>query len=218
MRYVKMLGLAAIAAAALMAFVGASTASATVLCKTPGTGETTGTTCAPGWAYEAGQTFHAVFEPTEAVPKAKLTTSFKNIECSKSTVHGHLENEGSATETVKVEITTLTFEECNCEVKVVHPGTLTIHWIPDTHNGTVTVDEAEVTATCSTIFGNVHCIYNTGAGISIGDLTGGNPATMDIEENNIPRLTTNSLCAEKAKWDAHYEVTEPKPLYVTDHT
>jgi hypothetical protein len=34
MKYLKMLGLAAIAAMGLMAFLGASTASATVLCET----------------------------------------------------------------------------------------------------------------------------------------------------------------------------------------
>ena len=44
MRYVKMLGLAAIAAAALTAIIGAGTASATVLCEgTPAVG----TECGP---------------------------------------------------------------------------------------------------------------------------------------------------------------------------
>jgi len=37
MKHVKLLGLAAVVAAALMAFVGASSASATVLCSEPGT-------------------------------------------------------------------------------------------------------------------------------------------------------------------------------------
>lgn len=217
MKYVKVFGLAAIATAALMAFVGSSTASATVLCKTPGTGETTGTTCPEGWAYTTGQTVHAVSEGV-----TKLTTSFKNIECNKSTLHGHQENEGSATETVGIEVTILTFEECNCEVKVIHPGTMEIHWVPDTHNGTITSKNAEVTASCSTIFGNVHCIYSTGAGTDLGTLTStattGKTATVDVEEANIPRLTTSAICAEKAKWDAKYEITEPDTLYVTDHT
>jgi hypothetical protein len=214
MKYVKMLGLAAVAAAALMAFVGASTASATVLCKTPGTGEPTGTTCPAGWAYEKGTAIHAVNEGT-----ATLTTSFLDITCNKSTVQGSTDNEGSASETVTGSITTLTFEECNCEVKVLAAGTLEVHWISGTHNGTLTSKNAEVTATCSTIFGKVHCIYSTPAtGTDLGTATGGNPATMDISSADIPRLSTNSLCDTTANWDANYSVTSPAPLYVTGHT
>lgn len=225
MKYVKMLGLAAIAAAALMAFVGASTASATVLCKTEGTGTPTGTTCPPGQAYEGGTTIHAVLDP-ETGP-AKLVTSFKTIECEESTVSVVTRNEGSATETVigDVEepeeggkkVPKLTFGKCNCEVNVLKGGSLEIHWIEGSHNGTLTSSEGEVTITCSTVFGNVHCIYKTNA-TDLGKLTGGPMATMDIEKSSIPRLTTNALCSEKAEWSAKYTVTSPEPLYVTGHT
>jgi len=215
MKYVKMLGLAAVAAVALMAFVGASSASATVLCTTPGTGTPTGTTCPAGQAKLAGTTIHAVLDPGVV---AKLTTTFKNIECNKSTVSGTTANEGSASETVHGAVEVLTFEECNCEVVVIEKGELEIHWIEGTHNGTLTSKNAKVTASCSTVFGNVHCIYSTGTGTDLGTLTGGEPSTMDIAENNIPRLATNGLCAEKANWDAKYEVTEPIDLYVTGHT
>ena len=224
MKYVKMLGLAAVAAAALMAIVGSSTASATVLCAaepTNGNPATKGTVCPTNFAYIAGTEIHAVLDP--GTGPAKLTTAFKNIECEESTVSGSTENEGSAAETVKGKVATLTFGKCNCEVKVLEEGgkqkagTLEVHWIPDTFNGTLTSNGAEVTANCSTIFGTVHCIYVT-ENTDLGTLTGGNPATMDIESANIPRLSTSGLCAETAKWDAKYEVTSPKPLYVADHT
>jgi len=104
MKYVKMLGLAAVAAAALMAFVGASTASATVLCKTAGTGSPTGTTCPANQAYPAGTAITAVNKGT-----VKLDTTFKTIECSGSEVKGSTSNEGSATETVTGPEGTLTF-------------------------------------------------------------------------------------------------------------
>jgi hypothetical protein len=198
MKYVKMLGLAAVAAAALMAFVGAGTASATTL-----TGE-------GGAILKSGTTIHAIFEATEKVPKATLTTSFKNIECAKSTVQGKTTNEtGTA---VTGSVSTLTFEECNCEVKVLKTGTLSITWTEKT-NGTLTSSGAEVTASCSTIFGNVHCIYATSA-THLGTLTGGTTATMDIESAGIPRLTTNSLCDTEANWDAHYKVDIPDTLNV----
>ena len=231
MKYVKMLGLAAVAAAALMAFVGASTASATVLCKVEGTGPPTGTTCPANSAYPAGTEVHAVLDP--GTGPAKLVTSFKTIECKASTVKGSTSNEGSATETVKgtIEAKNLTFSECNCEVKVLAGGSLEIHWGEtienekkekewrgDTgHDATLTSTGAEVTSECSTVFGLVHCIYKTN-GTTLGVLTHGNPATMDIENSNIPRLVTNPLCAEKAEWSAKYEVTTPKPLFVAAHT
>lgn len=218
MKYVKMLGLAAVAAAALMAFVGVSTASATVLCTTAeGSGATTGTTCAAGWAEKEGQEIHAISEGTTT-----LTTSFKNIECKKSTVAGKLANEGSATETVKGNIETLTFEECNCEVNVLQKGELEIHWIEGTHNGTLTGNKSVITTQCSTIFGAVHCIYttsNTHLGTLTGSATTGKTATLDVEGKNIPLFEpTSSLCPEKSAWDAKYEITTPDTLNVAGHT
>jgi len=212
MKYVKMLGLAAVVVAALMALVGASSASATVLCKTPGTGSPTGTTCPSGWAYTAGTTTHEVNEE-----KVTLTTTFKNIECKKSIIEVEIENEGSASETPKGPVKKLTFEECNCTVTVLKDGTQEFHWIEGTNNGTITSSGSEVTAICSSIFGTEHCIYvteNTDLGVS----KGGAEATVEIAENDIPRLTTNELCAEKAAWDGKYKVESPKALYFTGHT
>lgn len=42
-------------------------------------------------------------------------------------------------------------------------------------------------------------------------------ATVHVEAN-IPRLTTNSLCAGEALWKGTYEVTSPPPLYFAAHT
>lgn len=210
MKYVKMLGLAAVAATVLMAFVGASSASATVLCKVEPTGE--GTTCPTGQAYPAGTTTHEVSEGA-----VKLTTTFKNIECSTSTIEVEITNEGSATETPKGPVNKLTFENCNCEVKVIKDGTQEFHWVSGSGSGTVTSTGSEITAKCSSIFGTVHCIYLTNE-TDVGTYTGGAEAKVDIQENEIPRLTTNSLCAEKAAWDGTYKVESPKPLWFAAHT
>jgi hypothetical protein len=114
-------------------------------------------------------------------------------------------------------VKTLTFEECNCEVKTIKDGTQEYHWVAGTNNGTITSTGSEVTANCSTVFGTVHCIYKTNA-TDLGVSTGGAPAKVDIEENDIPRLTTNALCDEEAKWDGHYKVESPNPLYFAAHT
>jgi len=214
MKYVRILGLAAVAAAALMAFVGASTASATVLCTVEGTGSPTGTTCPEGKAEPGGT---EIKSSLVAGTKAVLATSFKTIECKKSSVAGKTSNEGSATETVTGSITTLTFEECNCVINVLKNGSLEVHWISGTHDGTVTSSGAEVTAECETLFGKVHCIYTTNA-TDLGTLAHGNPAKLEVKEASIPRAPTNALCAEKALWTATYEVTTPKPLFIAGHT
>lgn len=214
MKYVKMMSLVAMAAMVLMAFVGASNASATVFCRTePTTGGTgtTGTTCPEGWAYPAGTRNHEV-----NVGAVSLKTEFNTIECKKSTIEGEIENEGSATETVKGPVRTLTFEECNCETIVLKPGTQEFHWIPDTFNATLTSSGNEVTAKCNTIFGTVHCIYLT-QNTDLGEITGGAPATAHIEAS-IPRLSTSSVCAGEALWKGTYEVTSPTPLYFAAHT
>jgi hypothetical protein len=210
MKYIKMLGLVAVVATALMAFIGAGSASATVFCKEKPTGE--GTTCPAGQAYPGGTTTHEVNEGV-----VKLTTTFDVIECEESIIEVEIEKEGGVTETLKGPVKKLTFGKCNCTVTVLTDGTQEVHWIPGTINGTITSTGSEVTASCSTVFGNVHCIYKTNQ-TDIGDYTGGAGAKVDIESTDIPRLTTNSLCAEEARWDGKYKVESPNPLFIASHT
>jgi hypothetical protein len=205
MKYVKMLGLAVVAAAALMAFAGAGTASATVLCKN----SESASSCNENYPSET-----ELKSSLSAGTKAILKTEIKTIECSKSTLSGKPENGGSATETVKGPIAALAFEECNCEVKSLKKGTVEIHWISGSTNGTVTATGAEVTVNCSTIFGLVHCIYVTEK-TDLGTLTGGNPAKIDVKAV-LPRLATSAPCSATATWEATYEFTSPKPLFVTE--
>ena len=194
MKYVKMLGLAAVAAAALMALVGVGTASATTL------------TGVEGKVLAKGSTIHANFVSTKTQPKATLTTEFKNIECEESTVSGVTTNETG--ETVNGEVKSLTFSKCNCEVKVLKTGTLSIN-----ASSVLKSSGAEVTATCSTIFGSVHCIYAT-SNTELGSLKGGTTATLEISSKDIPRLSTNGLCDPTANWDANYSVDNPDTLNV----
>jgi hypothetical protein len=217
MKYVKTLGLAAVMAMALMAFAGATTASATVLCgvePTEGSPATKGTVCPAGQAYGSGTQVHVVLKPGTI---GRFTTTFKTIECEETTATGATSNEGSASETVQGTVEVLTLGKCNCEVKVLKKGTMEVHWNADSFNGTLTSSGAELTVICSTILGNIHCIYVT-ENTNNGTLTGGSPAFADVQEAEIPRLVTSGFCAEKAKWDATYEVTSPTPLYVAAHT
>jgi len=98
MKYVKMLGLLAVAAAALMAFAG--TASATI-------------TSPEGTPYDG---------PMSATSSNTSLDGSVDIACSSSTVSGEVNNGET-----EGEITTLDFTECgNDTVKVVANGKLTI--------------------------------------------------------------------------------------------
>lgn len=212
MKYAKMLGIAVAAVAAVLAFIGAISASATVLCKTPGTGSPTGTTCPEGWAYPAGTKLHAVSEGSVV-----LDNSLLNITCEGSAFESETGNEGGAMETVTGPEGTLTFAKCNCEFKTLKAGTSEIHWIEGTHNGTITAKGVEVTTSCKTIFGTVHCIYSVN-GESIGDLTGGEPAIYHSNGAVIRTVPTSALCPNSGTFTATYKITTPTPLYVTGHT
>lgn len=192
MKHLKMLGLTAVMAAALMALVGVGMASATTL------------TGVGGAVLKTGTTIHVVSSGTNT-----MTTSFLNIQCNTSKAAGKTSNEtGTA---ITIEVTERTTEGCNCEVVVLKTGTLSITW-SSSSSGTVKSSGAEITATCSTIFGNVHCIYATN-NTDMGTLVGGTTATLSTSAD-IPRLTTNALCAEKGTWDATYKVDNPDTLNV----
>ncbi len=195
MKYVKVLGLAAVVAAALMAFAGS--ASATILTSPEGTQLGVGT-----------EITSKLTAGTKAVLK---NNAIGEVVCEESNVAGKVTNAGSATETVSGNIETLTFEKCNGTVTVLRKGTLEVHSIAGTHNGTLTSTGAEVTVE---ILG-FHCIFSTN-NTDIGVVTGGSPATFKAESAEIPRTGGRSgiLCGTAAFWFANYTITAPNPLLV----
>ena len=195
MKYLKVLGLAAVVAGALMAFAG--TASATELTSPAGTMVTSGTNIA------ASSEGHAT-----------LDSIIGNIECN-STVEGPTSNTGSGTETVSGSISALTFTGCtnSAVVTVLQKGSLEIH-ATSSSNGTLTSTNTEVTVEQS----GFHCIFKTNA-TDIGTLTGsattGGNATLDISAS-IPRSGGRSgvFCGSSAPWTGSYKVTSPTSLNV----
>jgi hypothetical protein len=185
MKYVKILGLLAVAAAALMAF--AASASATTVTSPTGSKTT--------------PTIHAVSEGGHVV----LANSNANIECA-STVEGTVESHGEGV-TARGRITALTFSSCTngWTVTVDNLGGLEAHWTSG-YNGTVTSSETTVSATLHTIFGTIHCRYLT-SNTDIGTLTGGNPATLDISAS-IPFHSGGGLCGSgNSAWSGKYLLT-----------
>jgi hypothetical protein len=203
MKYAKMLALAAVAAGALMAFIGAGTASATVLCST------TIETCPKAQDVPSGTTLD--FSLKETTANLTQTNGESIDKCSVSTVKGKTSNTGSATETVSGPIEVLTWESCTFPTKTISLGKLEVHKIAGTSNGTVTQvknGEKNTEVTINTIlFGS--CIFSVESGTSIGDLKEGNPATF-VANAVATKVTGGAACPTTAKWSATYTMTEPK--------
>jgi hypothetical protein len=198
MKYLKMFGLAALAAA-LMAFIVAGSASATTL------------TGAGGTALGAGTVI-----TSEAEGMTILHPPFGDIECEESKVGGKTTNAGSSTETVLGNLEALSFSKCNATVTVLQLGSLEIHTQNATanNNGTLTSSGTEVTVE----FFGTHCIFKT-SNTDIGTVTGsantGGNATFDISAT-IPRTGGRSgpFCGSTAQWTGSYKITSPSTLNV----
>ncbi len=191
MKYLKMLGPAAVAAMALVAF-GAGTASATKLYK--------GAT-----AVGAGTEIQASLAIGGS---ARLTTTEGTTlnTCTGSTIKGSTSNAGGSAETVKGSVTAanLTWSGCNNTVDTIEGGELEIHHISGTTNGTLTAKGFKVNVLIP-FFGTT-CTYTAGAGTHMGTLTGvsvGN-AVMDV---NAIVTTSSPGCPPSARWQATYTVT-----------
>lgn len=196
MKYLKIIGLAAAAAMALMAFA-AGTASATTL--------ENGTS-----PYSHVTTLHASLVGTASLESTSGTTLDT---CSEGQVKGTAST-GSATTTVTGSVSTanLTWENCTATTDTLAGGTLEVHHIAGTNNGTVTGSGFEVTVN---VFGS--CIYGLGAGsVDLGVLEGNaHTAKLDIEAVVTEQGADKFLCPNDTVWDATYHVTTPTGLTVT---
>lgn len=198
MRYLKILGLAAVAAAALMAFVGAGTASAeTTLCTETTTPCPAGKMWGPG---QAGMTeIHAESEPGTGFTQPTLTAPFGNISCD-MTINGPIES----TTTPKGKATALNIT--NCKGGTAHTvtlGTNELHWDAE-HNGKLTIEGFVVTVEQA----GVTCYYG---GAINGTLTGSATPTLEItaEAKVIDTAVHNSdlFCPGGAATHAAFKVT-----------
>ena len=207
MKYIKMLGLAAVAAMASMAFLGANSASATVLCKTPNLTEGC---AASGWDYPKGTVIDASVEAGTTL-RLKNTSGTTLMTCTASTVRGETTNTGGSSETVDGNLSVLTFEACDSTIHIVKLGLLEVHWLPGTDNGTLTSKDAEVTITIFGVSGG----YSTFNGTDVGIATGGSMGTGDFDAI-VKKSNGGFLCPETAVWEGKYTITEPEgPIYIS---
>jgi hypothetical protein len=191
MKHLKMLGLFAMAAAALMAFAGS--ASAQTLTAPTGT-EYTG----------------ALSSSLEG--SALLKAGFAEITCTASTVAGTVTTNNNTE--ANGAITSVSFSSCK-EGQTVdtisNTGTLTI-----LKNGTaVSGTGTQVT----TAVAGVSCVYGLGEtsnplGTASNTVVGGEDRVTLAISAKLPKISGGFLCASPASWTANYVVTSPKNSFV----
>ncbi|HET9592199.1 MAG TPA: hypothetical protein VFP17_04715 [Solirubrobacterales bacterium] len=208
MKYLKMIGLAAVAVAALLAIAGTGTASATVFC------HTTTSPCPEKW--KAGT------EPRFGVKPGTAgiwgdTSGAIAAKCPEGELRGTITSAGSATETVKISVpasglTWKSVEGC-IKTETLEGGTLEVHAIAGTDNGTVTVTGFKITIS---ILG-ANCVYGFGVGQTLGTLTGNGSGTavLDIKSNFVKKEGGIS-CPLDLNWAEEFTQEQPSGtgLYV----
>ena len=217
----KMIGLAAVAAMALMAF-GASSASATIVCS----GEGTGAACAGthGNIYGSAEKPAVIEASLKAGTSATLTAtnssggSVSTVTCTTSVVKGTVNGANGAG-----SINSFTFSNCSSSVcstvtasttassSNLWPAQATTGTAP---NGTLTVKNIDGEFICGTFLGDITCRYT--AAEAKTTVTGGKPA--HVTATNIKLTKTvgpSATCGESADWSGTYVVTKPTSLYLT---
>lgn len=209
MKYLKMLGLAVVAAMALSAFLGAGSASATVLCKTYVT------PCPAAWDYPAGTEIDASLAKGSSAVLSSTSGTVLNT-CTDSTFKGKTTNTGGAAETVDGNVESMTFANCSSSIAVLALGKFEIHYVGPKTSGALTFIGSKATMLT---FG-VDCIYGTGSGTQVGVMTseeGMENAEADVEAI-LAREEGSLLCPNTISWKAKYVITTPKPLYFKEKT
>jgi hypothetical protein len=199
MKHLKMLGLAAIAATALMAFLGAGIASA----------ETT--ELFSGATTQGANT--VIKSSLSSGTSATLSDTSGELAdtCKGSTVEGKTSNATGSP--VSGSISSLTWSTCTFTTNTITNGSLSITKKSGTNDGTVTGNGSVVTVV---VFGLFDCLYGTGAGTHLGTLDGvtsGN-ATLAINATVLEQGSHKFGCPETTKWVANYTVTSPTTLNV----
>jgi hypothetical protein len=194
MKHLKMLGLFAMAAAALMAFAGSASAQ---------------TLTAPTGTLYTGEII------TSLEGSALLKAGFAEITCTSGTFSSKITTNNSTE--ASGSITAVNFSSCK-EGQTVdtlnNNGTLTIL----KSNHVVTGTGVEVT----TAVAGVSCVYGFGTGTTLGQWTNSLASTAGTVEDRVtidtsaklPKISGGFLCASPATWTATEVITSPADSYV----
>ena len=218
MKHLKILGLAAVVALALMAAIGAASASANaVICATPvDGGAIDNANCTtPGSKQLPNGFFLDLSLKTGTV--AELTSTFDNVKCTESTIKGTADG-GTGTGSVE----SMTFSSCtdsfggtctadtSASAANKWPATATTT-TAGVHNGNGILHVSNITGKFSCPIGT--CRYT--ASTATPHVTGGETPVVTATKIPLNREEVSSFgCSATATWSGTYTVTSPDSLWV----
>jgi hypothetical protein len=206
MRHLKAACLASLVVASFIAAVGPGAASASILCST-------NTSPCTGIVYGSGTTISAQLK---AGTTAKLTSSFGTVTCKSSTMSGKTTNgEGHMT------VTEMNTGSCtdsfggNCTEKATNlpwTGRWETHWWGGGHWVYSEDGKGEPKRDYECPATGLKCEF--GSPEFAMEVNGGNPAIAVAKE--VPLKGSGGFtCPSEAFLDAEWEITSPKPLFLT---
>jgi hypothetical protein len=187
-----------LAAALLTLGLGASSASATVLCKTA-------TNPCTGGTYGKETVIEATLKSSSFWPLGTLN-------CSEGSMKGEVTNPGGEAADVVGTFSGVSFSGCEkSAVNVLKPGTFKVK-SPSGGNGALVWEGFEITGKPS----GIHCIYSGSLDTTALSLNGGEPASLVASEATLKRTGGSLVCGSSGQWTVEYTVTTPQPLYVAE--
>jgi len=206
MKYAKMLGL--VTAAALMAMLWAGSASATVLCseyKTP---------CPQGKGLGKGTQLEMSLRTGESLTITDIAKTLLDT-CTGSTVKGKTTNDGSATETIKGNVESITYENCKSTLKDLKLGTFEVHYVGPKTTGELTSIGAEVTM----VVAGSSCDYGTVGGVDLGKMESDETESPEFdEETTWEKEEGGFICPGSIIVKGIYNITAPAKVYFKEKT
>ena len=200
MKYIKMLGLAAVASMVLMPLLGTGTASAShgVLCSTPTT-----PMCTSKWAI--GTTFDLSLK-SEISAKWTTTAGETLDSCTGSTTKLVLESNPDASGTATGRYEAMEWSGCTFPTTTTKLGKWKIDgFTDDSGDGWLYGDEVFETTINTVFFGS--CVYGAEAGTKVGSWKA---STGVFAANAVfKKLSGSFACPETSKFTAEYVKTTP---------
>lgn len=158
---------------------------------------------------KAGTTIHASLTGSTTLESTDGTLVDT---CTGGGLEGATTNTGGEGEAVGLEVVSLTWSGCSFTTDTLSNGSLSIS---QTGGLDGTVSGAGTTWTVKYA---VSCRYGTGAGTTLGTVTGtsdtGKHATIDINATLSEQEPKSAFCPDSVAWKASYTVTSPTGLNV----
>lgn len=198
MKNLRILGLAAIATMAMLAYLGVGSASGVVLCTAKVN------PCPAGKDEPAGTKIEATLNGSASW----ATTGGTVIStCTIGTHKWEMENTGGLNKDVIKKKQVFNFANCTSPAGVLALGEGREQHISGTENATMFDSGTEITMQ---VFG-VDCVYGTGSGTDMGTAEAGSEASLS-ENAVLAKISGSLLCPNSVAFKALWTITNPKNL------